>query len=402
MERYREINIKYYYHFIKAIIAFMALAIISSHGKSTAEYLFLGALIIVLAIVLFVYPKHETFLMKIFIILLGTIYFYSIFYIYPETWSSFIFICLIPLISILFFDAKLFYFSAVLNGLLYSAISSYIILFESNPAFNYMKTDIIGNAMNFLGSQLLLFFIFWLTLIRIKKQQLYYEQLQQSEKLKTTWQLAAAVAHEIRNPLTVVKGFLQLYESDVSTPSDRKDNYRLMMDELNMAEKVISQFLMVAKPDTGEKSEEIIDVNQELRNIVDLMKSYSYLNDSEFFLELESDCYTCMNIMEFKQLFINIIKNAIEASSHGQTIVIKNREKGKQIWIEVIDRGNGMTKEELRSLGTPFYSLKSKGTGLGMMICYNIVLKYQGTIDINSKKGKGTAVAVKLPSCSRR
>ena len=401
MERYREINIKYYYHFITVIIAFMALAIISSHGKSLAEYLLLGTLIIVLAIVLFVYPKHEPPLMRIFIIFLSTIYFYSIFYIYPETWSSFIFICLIPLISILFFDAKLFYFSTILNGLLFTVIYSYIILFESNPAFSYMKTDITRNVMNFLGSQLLLFFIFWLTLIRIKKQQLYYEQLQQSEKLKTTWQLAAAVAHEIRNPLTVVKGFLQLYESDASTPSDRKNNYRLMMDEVNMAEKVISQFLMVAKPDTGRKSEEIIDVNQELHNIVDLMKSYSYLKDSEFFLELESDCYICMNTMEFKQLFINIIKNAIEASSHGQTIVIKNREKNKQIWIEVIDSGNGMTKEELRSLGTPFYSLKSKGTGLGMMICYNIVLKYQGTMDIQSEKEKGTAVIVKLPACSR-
>lgn len=401
MERYREINIKYYYYFISAIITLMATGIISSYGKSEVEYLLLAVLVIVLAIVLFIYPKHETSLMRVFIILLGTIYFYSIFYVYPETWSSFIFICLIPLISILFFDAKLFYFSTALNGLLYIIIYSYIILFESNPAFNYMKTDIIGNVMNFLGSQLLLFFVFQITFIRIKTQRLYYEKLQQSEKLKTTWQLAAAVAHEIRNPLTVVKGFLQLYETDNSTSPDSKKNYRLMIDEINVAEGVISQFLMVAKPDTGEKSEEIIDVNQELHNIVDLMKSYSYLNDSEFFLELESGCYIRMNMMEFKQLFINIIKNAIEASRHGQTIKIANKKEKNSISIKVEDSGHGMTKEELRSLGTPFYSLKSKGTGLGMMICYNIVLKYQGTINVDSEKDKGTAVTVKIPAYSK-
>lgn len=401
MERYREINIKYYYYFISAIITLMATGIISSYGKSEVEYLLLAVLVIVLAIVLFIYPKHETSLMRVFIILLGTIYFYSIFYVYPETWSSFIFICLIPLISILFFDAKLFYFSTALNGLLYIIIYSYISLFESNPAFNYMKTDIIGNVMNFLGSQLLLFFVFQITFIRIKTQRLYYEKLQQSEKLKTTWQLAAAVAHEIRNPLTVVKGFLQLYETDNSTSLDSKKNYRLMIDEINVAEGVISQFLMVAKPDTGEKSEEIIDVNQELHNIVDLMKSYSYLNDSEFFLELESGCYIRMNMMEFKQLFINIIKNAIEASRHGQTIKIANKKEKNSISIKVEDSGHGMTKEELRSLGTPFYSLKSKGTGLGMMICYNIVLKYQGTINVDSEKEKGTAVTVKIPAYSK-
>lgn len=194
---------------------------------------------------------------------------------------------------------------------------------------------------------------------------------------------------------------MQLYETDNSTSPDSKKNYRLMIDEINVAEGVISQFLMVAKPDTGEKSEEIIDVNQELHNIVDLMKSYSYLNDSEFFLELESGCYIRMNMMEFKQLFINIIKNAIEASRHGQTIKIANKKEKNSISIKVEDSGHGMTKEELRSLGTPFYSLKSKGTGLGMMICYNIVLKYQGTINVDSEKDKGTAVTVKIPAYSK-
>src|SRR5690606_31942383 len=103
-----------------------------------------------------------------------------------------------------------------------------------------------------------------------KQQQVYYEQIQQSERLKTTGQLAAAVAHEIRNPLTVVKGFLQLFEQDPSFSEDRKKHSALMIDELNTAEEVISQFLMMAKPNDP-KLTEIVDVKASLQSVADLL-----------------------------------------------------------------------------------------------------------------------------------
>ena len=99
-----------------------------------------------------------------------------------------------------------------------------------------------------------------------------------------------------------------------------------------------------------------------------------------------------------KQLLINIIKNAIEASKEGDSVYIVAGRKKDAVEIKVIDYGTGMTEEEVNSLGTPFYSLKSKGTGLGMMICFNIAAKYKGTIRFQSAKGKGTTVTISFPA----
>lgn len=256
--------------------------------------------------------------------------------------------------------------------------------------------DLPGNLMNFIASQVMLFFIFYLSSARIKKQQMYYEQIQQTERLKTTGQLAAAVAHEIRNPLTVVKGFLQLFENDVSLNEGMKKNFSLMIDEINTAEQVISQFLTIAKPDK-DKRMEIVDVAIVLQSVTDLLKSYGLLHDNQIELKVVEDCLIAVNVIEFKQLVINLIKNAIEASKVGDTVHVKTEKVKNEVEIQITDQGSGMSEEVIKSLGTPFYSLKSKGTGLGLMICYNIVEKYNGTIQFISSIGKGTTVVVRFP-----
>jgi two-component system, sporulation sensor kinase B len=243
----------------------------------------------------------------------------------------------------------------------------------------------------------IIYFIFYLTQGRIKKQQLYYEQIQHSERLKTTGQLAAAVAHEIRNPLTVVKGFLQLYQKDAGFSDDIKGNFTLMIDELNIAEQVITQFLSIAKPNK-ETEVETVNLKVVLQSVTDLLHSYGLLHDNRIELIRVEDCYIAANNIEFKQLLINIIKNAIEASKIGDSVIVSADRNNDFVEIKVVDFGQGMSEAEIKSLGTPFYSLKSKGTGLGMMVCYNIAAKYKGTIDFQSTKGEGTTVTIRFPS----
>lgn len=358
-------------------------------------------LVILISTCLLLYPKYESFWLRTVIIVLVMAYSYTLFLLYPGTWSTFIIVCLSPALSILFFDSKLFHISIISNVVLMAFFFCYILLIDKGNEFAYIRYDFIGNIINFVGSQVILYLIYYFSLLRIKRLQLYYEQIQQAERQRSTGELAAAVAHEIRNPLTVVKGFLQLYEQDKDVHPNVKKNFALMIDELNSAEYVISNFLTISKPDKDKKVE-TIDAKEALQSVTDLVQSYGFLHANRIEYDVLEDCCIAINFVEFKQLFINLIKNAIEASVKGDIVYIKAEKVDNSVMIKVIDSGCGMTNEEISSLGTPFYSLKSKGTGLGMMICFNIVEKYNGSIEITSTKGKGTTVTVRFPSCEMK
>ncbi|EDL65424.1 sporulation kinase B [Bacillus sp. SG-1] len=398
-EFYTHFNKKLYYGVSLMIIILMASGLLVANPRKEnfdTGYMLHAALVVLLALCLLLYPKFEGRILRILLILVTTAYFYLLFFIYPETWSTFIFLCFIPAISILFFDKKLFYFSIIMNGILISLTFSYIYLVDQGKNYAHIEMDMIGNIINFIGSQMIISFIFYLTNVRIQKQRVYYEQVQNAERLKTTGQLAAAVAHEIRNPLTVVKGFLQYYVEDNELNKQYKRNFSLMIDELDTAEHVISQFLSIAKPEK-ESNLSRVEVQVVLDDVTELLKSYGLLHDNHIDLQVQEECYVFANSIEFKQLLINLIKNAIEASPHGSTVLVKAEKKKDRVEIIVEDKGQGMSKEEISLLGTPFYSLKSRGTGLGLMICYNIVEKYNGTIQFTSQLGVGTTVTLRFP-----
>ncbi|MGE7623169.1 ATP-binding protein [Viridibacillus sp. NPDC096237] len=353
--------------------------------------------VVIISISLLLYPKYGTHGFRTIIIIEAFIYFYNIFFLYPETWSNFIFLCFIPAVAIMFFDSKLFYFSLVINAILIAFTFGFIALIDQGDLYIYINQDLVGNGFNYLASQVLIYFIYYLTNMRIKKQELYYEQVKEAERLKTAGQLAAAVAHEIRNPVTVVKGFLQLYERDPQFNDAVKSQFTLMIDELNTAESVVSQFLSIAKPEKN-LNIELVNLKVVLQSVTDLLNSYGLLNNNNIELDITEDCYIAANNIELKQLLINVIKNAIEASDIGDSVIVKGGKKKDFVEIQVIDHGRGMSEKEVECLGTPFYSLKSKGTGLGMMICFNIAAKYKGTIDFQSSINEGTTVTICFPS----
>ncbi|MBS4218313.1 HAMP domain-containing histidine kinase [Bacillus sp. FJAT-49711] len=400
----KEINSKFnnkiYYIVVLSIIAMMIMGLLINNplfGEFGIGYISHCILVVIFSICLLLYPTKTSAGLRITIIFVATVYLYLLFFLYPETWTIFILLSFIPAFSILFFDSKVFYFSLTLNCLSILLLFGYIMFVDQGHQYPYMEQDIIGNAINLIASQIIIYFIFYLTHGRIKQQQVYFEQIQQAERLKVTGQLAAAVAHEIRNPLTVVKGFLQLFEEDASMNEDQKRNFSLMIEELKTAEQVIYQFLSIAKPDK-DKVNETVDVKVILQGVTDLLYSYGLSNSNRIELEVEDNCYIVANNIESKQLFINIIKNAVEASKTGDVVFVTAKREKQFIVIKVIDQGRGMSEMEVKSLGTPYYSLKSKGTGLGMMVCFNIVEKYKGNIDFQTSKGQGTTVTIRFPS----
>ncbi|KHF39399.1 sensor histidine kinase [Halalkalibacter okhensis] len=399
MKEFYRINKRLYYTTMLFINLMMVLGLLINNPLMSdfgIGYILHLLLVVILIVCLLLYPWYETQTLRLIILLGVFTYFYTLFFLYPDTWSIFLFLCFIPAVSILFFDSRLFYFSLLINGISVSAIFLYVFFIDQGILFPHIYLDLVGNFLNFIGSQLIIYFIYYLSYMRLKKMQLYYEQIQQSERLKATGQLAAAVAHEVRNPLTVVKGFLQFYEKGASYSNGTKEHFKLMINELDSAEQVISQYLSIAKPSENSTLEEV-NIKDVLKSITDLLQSYGLLHNNKIELFIEDNCYIEANTIELKQVFINVIKNAIEVSKVGDPVRITGGKNKNNVEIKVIDYGIGMTEAEIKSLGTPFYSLKSKGTGLGLMICYNIIGKYQGSIGFTSKKGEGTTCTVRFP-----
>lgn len=390
-----------YYMIIYSLIIIMVSGLF--YKNSLYEEGCIGYYLHIMFVVLFstcllIYPKYRSGILRWLIVLIATFLFYTLFLVYPETGSIILLIYFIPAISIIFFDKKLFYTSIILNQVLIVGAIFYIISSGRSSLYPNVTSDTIGNIITFIGSQVFLYFIFYYTSERITKMKLYYEQVKHAERLKTTGELAAAVAHEIRNPLTVVKGYLQLYEQDKTVSNSMKQSLPLLIEELNSAEQVISQLLSLSQPTKNLKTERV-DIQKAISSVAELLQSYGLLNNNKIEVAIEADSYIEINKMELHQLLVNIVKNAIEASSVGGKIVVSAKKtKEDYIEIKVQDSGIGMSEEELGLIGKPFYSLKNKGTGLGVMICNNIVAKYNGSIQYMSSKGVGTTVAIQFPS----
>ncbi|MGG0187148.1 ATP-binding protein [Bacillus rhizoplanae] len=220
------------------------------------------------------------------------------------------------------------------------------------------------------------------------------ELLNKSDTLAAVGQLAAGVAHEVRNPLTVIKGFIQLLQNRIKHDTEY---FQLMISEIERIESIIHEFLSIAKPEIC--SFERKNLCSILKNVVSLINTKAIMTNIHIVCQpnpdfLYIDC--CEN--QLKQVFINILQNSIEAMPNGGEIIITAKKMtDNEVVICISDEGLGIPEERIIKLGEPFYSTKEKGTGLGLMISYKIIESHQGRIHIASKVGVGTSVEIYLP-----
>lgn len=219
------------------------------------------------------------------------------------------------------------------------------------------------------------------------------ELLLKSEKLSIVGQLAAGVAHEIRNPLTSLRGFVQLLQSKVT---DYQYYFQIMISELDRINDIVSEFMVIAKPSVV--NFEIKDVRKIALDVISLLETQAILNNVQIQTEIAPDLpsITCEE-NQLKQVFINILKNAIEAMPEGGNILIQLQGSDGQVLIRFTDDGCGISEERLAVIGEPFYTTKEKGTGLGLMVCHKIIEAHQGSLQIRSEVDKGTTVDLLLP-----
>ncbi|MEI4801589.1 PAS domain S-box protein [Bacillus sp. FJAT-51639] len=228
---------------------------------------------------------------------------------------------------------------------------------------------------------------------RIKTEEL----LRKSEKLAVVGQLAAAIAHEIKNPLTAMKGFMQLLKTVENESNHHYIN--IVSSEIDRIESITNEFMAIAKPQAVKIQPN--DISMLMNQVVMLLEPQALMNNIQIRAEVMSNIpmIDCEG-NQLKQVFINILKNAIESMPTGGEISIQvDRADDNQINIRFMDQGCGIPQERIPYLGEPFYSIKEEGIGLGLMICYKIIEMHQGKIWIESEVNKGTTIDVTLPIC---
>jgi two-component system, sporulation sensor kinase E len=223
------------------------------------------------------------------------------------------------------------------------------------------------------------------------------ELLRKSEKLAVVGELAAGVAHEIRNPLTSLKGFIQLLKE-----GERNQMYFDIIEaELERLNEIVDEFLLLGKPNPAKKAYH--HVSEMLQHVMKLLEGQALLHHVtvQYFIDKQLPPLYC-DENQLKQVFINIIKNAIEAMPNGGILRIEAKQRLDSILICITDEGCGIPKERMATLGEPFYSTKEKGTGLGLMVSFKIVEAHGGKMKIHSEEGKGTTVCLLFPISSKQ
>lgn len=223
------------------------------------------------------------------------------------------------------------------------------------------------------------------------------KELQRAEKMNAIGQLAASVAHEIRNPMTVVKGFLQLFQDNTKLSNTELSYIHLMINEMDRAEAIIHDYLSLAKPDVHQHR--FINCLECVTSLVDLLSSYALLTNNILIeLDAKEEMYVRGSRNELNQVLLNIMKNGIEAMRNGGTLRVGLYKREGHVHIQIEDTGIGMTSEQVNRLGTAFYSLKEKGTGIGLMVSYQLVEQMNGRIEVKSIPGKGSTFTLIFPS----
>lgn len=263
--------------------------------------------------------------------------------------------------------------------------------------YYYFKVS-VSSAMwiGFVGIQAISIGLITLLIETMKKTLMIREKIIKAKKLEAVSHLAASVGHEVRNPLTVTRGFLQLLRSEKDLSFEKRQEFlQIALEQLDSAETIISDYLTFAKPDIS--NIEILDIWSEIKKATELITPLA--NRHSVVIENKTNkCLIKGDRSYLQQSLVNILKNSIEAMPQGGFLTIQSEVIEGHYRLSISDTGIGMTNEQLKRLGEPYFTTKGyKGTGLGMMVVYSLIKAMNGSIDVTSEISKGTRFTINFP-----
>ncbi|PJN86934.1 ATP-binding protein [Bacillus sp. mrc49] len=215
-----------------------------------------------------------------------------------------------------------------------------------------------------------------------------------SSKLSTAAQLAAGIAHEVRNPMTAILGFVKLIRDG---GADKQEYYDIIFSEINRIEQVLNELLMLSKPSGAVFLEK--DLKKSCNHVVTLLETNAVLNNIQIQKNYDAEpIFMRFDENQIKQVLINIIKNSIESMPNGGNIFLSIYEKNGEVFVSILDEGEGIPENSLQKVGEPFFTTKSSGTGLGLSVCFKIIEKHGGKVFITSELKKGTKIVCVFPA----
>lgn len=222
-------------------------------------------------------------------------------------------------------------------------------------------------------------------------------KVEHQQSLNVVGQMAASIAHEIRNPMTSLKGFTDLLKLNANEES--KMYLSIIDNELQRMGDILTQMLDLAKPVSNEQN--IFELQSVVQQVVDFMMPDALMKNVVIQLDVLPSMFQVRgNQNRLKQVLINLIKNAIEAMTTGGTISIEiSMENTSEVVVSIIDNGSGMSKDTFENLFLPFYTTKSTGTGLGLAFVKKVIEELNGEVIVESELNKGTTFRLYVPIC---
>lgn len=227
----------------------------------------------------------------------------------------------------------------------------------------------------------------------IAEQERLQKEMERMDRLKLLGKMAASLAHEIRNPLTVIRSFAQILMTKTEEPFQK--SFNLILQELDRANQVIGDFLSLARNKSVEKS--LCNLNSIISDIYPLLEADALKRDLKIDLKLEENLPNlCLSQKGIKQLLLNLSCNGMDAMNKGGCLTLSTSFQEDGVQLSISDTGCGIPEEKLDNLFEPFHTTKESGTGLGLPVCLSIVEQHGAKIDVQSEKSSGTTFIIKF------